>query len=172
MKSQIIALFLTITASTSWAIAASLANSTTRSTECEGSIKLFAISDELGRTGITNYHEGAGINYLFLTGIDSPTYIYNQCTRKIYVPFASDYKQYLNVDGSLVQLTVSGPNGEFGVVKNGDTSYLTLDGDSQGWVACKNTSDPYNYSRNLYQLAYGNNTLTGCKNILVEVERQ
>lgn len=171
MKAQFFATIFTAAASASSAYAASFPNITTRSTDCESSVKLFAISDEFGKTGITNYHEGAGINYLFLTGSDSPVYTYNSCSSQIYVPFEENYKQFFNANskGGIVQLTVGGPGGKIDV---NEDEYLTLDGDAHGWVACKNTGDPYNYSRDLYQLAYGNTTFVGCKNIHIQVESE
>lgn len=148
-------------------------NSTKKNAEvdsCEKNVKLFAISKKIGKVGITNYHEGAGINYLFLTGSDSPEYIFNKCTKQIYILLDNTYQQFLNENNGLVQLTVAGPNGEFYYEINEGNKYLTLNGDKKGWLACKDTNDPYNYSKNLYQLSYLGGSFSVCENISVIIE--
>lgn len=137
---------------------------------CEKIVKLFAVSNKFGRIGITNYHEGAGINYLFLTGSDSPEYIFNKCTKQLYILLNENYKQFLNENNGLVQLTVAGPRGEFYYEINDGVKYLTLNGDKNDWRACKNTNDPYNYSKNLYQLSYLSNKTSTCESISVEID--
>lgn len=145
-------------------------NSTISASGCERKVKLFGISDNIGKVGLTNYHEGAGINYLFLTGSDSPTYIYNECTKQIYILLDSTHKQFLNEAYGFVQLTVTGPAGEYGYKVDNGVRLLTLNGSSDGWIACKNTNDPYNISSNLSQLAYRGFYGTQCEQINVEID--
>lgn len=148
-----------------------LANSTTATSTytCEHQVKLFASSTKFGQVGITHYHEGAGIDYMFLTGSDSPTYTYNSCTGQLYIT-SGQMKQYLNEENGAVQLTVTGPSGFYGYQVNRGVRYLTLNGDSSGWEACKNTGDPYRYSTNMFQLSWRGNTYNQCEAITVVLQ--
>lgn len=131
---------------------------------CEHAIELFAISNNGTRTGISYYHEGAGINYLFLAGENSPVYTYNHCNNQIYSTFEENYKFFFSEVDGFVQFSVVGPNGDFTI----DDSYLAIDGETSGWLACKNTSDPYNYSTNIPQLAFTGTSFTECEPIVVQ----
>ena len=143
-------------------------NTTEHSASCEVLIKLFAVykASDGSRTGITNYHEGAGINYLFFTGNDSPNYIYNRCTKQVYSYFSGDMKLWLSELDGFVQLSVTGPNGVFTI----DNEKLSVNGSPDGWVGCYNTNDPYNYSKNLRQLAHVGTQFTNCTPVWVYVD--
>lgn len=140
------------------------------SNSCESEIKLFAYSTDFNRTGITHYHEGAGIDYLFLTGNDSPKYIFNKCNRQIYVLLAGSYKQYLSEIDGFVQLTVAGPAGDFALHNVSGAHFLSVDGETDGWQACKNTNDPYNFSKTLYQLTFDGHGYSDCIPVIVKAE--
>lgn len=170
---------------TQYSHSASAYNSTTLSTStvgseqwCEVPIKLYAhaegYEDLGGRTGITSYHEGAGINYIFLTGTDSYEFIYNRCLKQIYIylDFSKQQKQFLSMSNGFVSLTVVGPSGQYDInpVNDSSSKYLYVNGSPDGWLACKDTNDPYNYSKTLYQLLYRGATFENCKSIMVEVQ--
>ncbi|GME86164.1 unnamed protein product [Ambrosiozyma monospora] len=106
---------------------------------------------EVFGAGIYARHEGAGIDYLFLgQGADILVWDGEQVyTNKI------GYSQYFNVDSNFVQLTVDGKNSKpisFTTIE--DKNYLTVDGKLEGFFACKNTDDSYQYSKDSYELMY------------------
>ncbi|ODV84045.1 hypothetical protein CANARDRAFT_9043 [[Candida] arabinofermentans NRRL YB-2248] len=117
------------------------------------SLYVSSSSDEIDGLGIYNIHEGAGINYVFVSTSDSTTDLYyDESDKFIYQPFASGYYQYLSTSSGIVQLTVSGNDG--GVYTFDDDGYLLLNGSSDGFYACKNTNDPYRYSQTSYEVMY------------------
>lgn len=147
-------------------------NNTVSPAYCESEIKLFAYSldGQFNKTGITHYHEGAGVDYLFLAGMDSPKYTLNKCDDQIYVLLAGTYKQWLSEIDGIVQLTVAGPNSDFAIEDIDGNNYLSVDGLIDGWEACRNTNDPYNYSKTSYQLTYDGHGFTDCIPVVVKAE--
>lgn len=96
-------------------------------------------------------HEGAGINYAFLGTASSTTALdYDESTGELTQPLSGDNVQYLAAS-QYVALTVTGPNGEFTF---DDDNTLLFNGTADGFYACKNTGDPYNYSTQSYELMY------------------
>ncbi|GME86755.1 unnamed protein product [Ambrosiozyma monospora] len=119
------------------------------------SIKLYvnskADAPQIFGAGISSKHSGAGINYLFLgRGAETLQYDGFEITST-----NSGTKQWLNLDGPFVQLTVASTGGQRLTWKDVDgKKYLSVNGRSDGFFACKNTGDPYNYSANEYELMY------------------
>ncbi|VEU20444.1 DEKNAAC101335 [Brettanomyces naardenensis] len=133
-------------------------------------IALYAYSgyDEINGLGIYNIHEGAGINYLFL-GQSAATLFYNKSTDVIFQKLTDKYNQYLAIAGGIVELAVYQPDVKFTVVKGN----LAADGSADGFYACKNTGDPYGYSKNQYQVLYnrsGSPAYDSCKPISIGVK--
>lgn len=143
---------------------------------CETKIKLYGVASSLPDlgfpgTGVVNYHEGAGITYPFLTGTDAPVNIINSCSHMLYQPFDATHYLYWNMGSSgLVQISVLAPQGEYALLQDAQGTILTVNGDANGWTACKNTGDPYNISSTLYQLQYHNATVAlpeSCRRIRI-----
>ncbi|GME85134.1 unnamed protein product [Ambrosiozyma monospora] len=106
---------------------------------------------EVFGAGIFARHEGAGIDYLFL-GQGSDTLVWNG--QQIYTNKIG-YSQYFNVDDKFAQLTVQGENSKpitFTTID--EKNYLLVDGKLEGFFACKNTNDIYQYSKDSYELMY------------------
>lgn len=98
-------------------------------------------------------HSGAGINYAFMgNGTVTTPLDYNETDGSLTQPFAGVYKQYLTALGDFVALSVGGPNGDDFTFDSDDT--LLLNGTSDGFYACMNTGDPYDYSTSSYELMY------------------
>lgn len=139
--------------------------------KCEHKIKLFALSSGSPESGIVNYHEGAGITYPFITGVDAPINILNSCLHMMYQPFDQNHFIYWNTGSSgLVQISVLEPKGYYDLVKDKLGFMLSVNGDTNGWAACKNTGDPYSISKTLYQVKYYNSTSTlpiDCKRVRI-----
>ncbi|GME97684.1 unnamed protein product [Ambrosiozyma monospora] len=106
-------------------------------------------------SGIYGKHSGAGIDYLYLgdKSYNSSQLLMTDGTQ-LYTN-RTGYAKYFNVDDHYAKLTVSGPNSkniEFDYYD--DKHYLTVGGEMGGFFACKNTSDPYNYSLSEFELMY------------------
>ncbi|GME71185.1 unnamed protein product [Ambrosiozyma monospora] len=140
-------------------------------------IGLYVESDntEIDGNGLSSKHSGAGIDYFFL-GTGSETLIFDSSKAQIYKNFAGQYEQYFDVATSnYVQMTVSDANiasVQFTQV-DGGKQYLTLGSSQDGFYACKNVNDPYNYSASSYELMYyadGNVNNDSC--VAVKVYRE
>ncbi|QPG76733.1 hypothetical protein FOA43_004127 [Brettanomyces nanus] len=137
----------------------------TSNSVCE--IKLYAhlFSPEMEDFGIYNLHEGAGINYMFL-GSGATTMSYDKMTGVISQPLSEQYDQYLVISEDIVMMAVYEPTVKFEIKDRA----LMADGSADGFYACKNTSDPYHYSKDRYQLMYskaGNLSYQSCKSVKI-----
>ncbi|QOU18323.1 hypothetical protein BRETT_000045 [Brettanomyces bruxellensis] len=98
-------------------------------------ITLTVLSDnsEVKGMAVSNTHEGAGLNYLFIGAI----------YRKLYV-------QYLTAMEHFMAMSVSTSVD----VYTFDGNLLALNGSTKNFYACKNTGDPYEYSASSYEVMY------------------
>lgn len=95
-------------------------------------------------------HEGAGINYAFLGTAETSQLLEYDEAAKTFTQPGSTIPQTLGLTGNFVSLSVVSSSAEF--TCDGDT--LQLNGTSNNFYACKNVSDPYNYSQSQYALMY------------------
>ena len=97
-------------------------------------------------------HEGAGINYAFLsTSGQSEALTYDDDAKTLVDNIQGfPYPLSFGFAGHFVQVSVEGPNGE--LTFDGNT--LQVNGTSSNFYACKDTNDPYQYSKNSYELMY------------------
>ncbi len=115
-------------------------------------ITLTVLSDnsEVKGMAVSNTHEGAGLNYLFLGGTDGPTYNYDADKKAISQPFTGSYVQYLTAMEHFMAMSVSTSVD----VYTFDGNLLALNGSTKNFYACKNTGDPYEYSASSYEVMY------------------
>lgn len=115
-------------------------------------ITLTVLSDnsEVKGMAVSNTHEGAGLNYLFIGGTDGPTYNYDADKKAISQPFTGSYDQYLTAMEHFMAMSVSTSVD----VYTFDGNLLALNGSTKNFYACKNTGDPYEYSASSYEVMY------------------
>ena len=115
-------------------------------------ITLTVLSDnsEVKGMAVSNTHEGAGLNYLFIGGTDGPTYTYDADKKAISQPFTGSYVQYLTAMEHFMAMSVSTSVD----VYTFDGNLLALNGSTKNFYACKNTGDPYEYSASSYEVMY------------------
>ncbi|GME67492.1 unnamed protein product [Ambrosiozyma monospora] len=121
-------------------------------------IALYVESDntEINGNGLSTLHSGAGIDYFFL-GTSAESLIFDSSKAQIYKTFAGQYEQYFDAATSnYVQMTVSEAHiADIQFTKvDGGKQYLNLNSSPDGFYACKNVNDPYNYSASSYELMY------------------
>lgn len=95
---------------------------------------------------ISPMHEGAGINYAVL-GDDGVTFIYNSTSKEL-LQDVGRYQYPFSVQDSVVWFSVVGAQ-----EVDFQSSYLSYNGTVDGFAACKNINDPYNYSKENYILS-------------------
>lgn len=106
-------------------------------------------SKEIDGNTIGFKHEGAGMDYAFLgTSAQSQLLDYDATSKSL--TYNAQYPYSFNVD-KYVSLTVGGSNSE--ITFNSENTLL-VNGTSSGFYACKNTNDPYQYSKYSYELMY------------------
>ncbi|GME85057.1 unnamed protein product [Ambrosiozyma monospora] len=111
-------------------------------------VELFIKSDnsDVSGKGISAIHEGAGINYFFAgNGAQDLSYDGSSLTSN-----EIGYPQWFTPDG-FVQMSVSGE--VTGITFDSDGT-LEYNGSADGFQACKNVNDPYNYSKSQYAIMY------------------
>ncbi|QPG75149.1 hypothetical protein FOA43_002494 [Brettanomyces nanus] len=116
--------------------------------------------EDVNGKGISSLHEGAGINYAFLSS-GSDTLDYDESTKFLSVSYDT-YSEYFTIDSGFVGVSVSPAPVEVTFDKDNN---LLVDGSSEGFYGCKNTNDPYDNSESSYELMYysGNSTAPdGC----------
>ncbi|GME82442.1 unnamed protein product [Ambrosiozyma monospora] len=120
-------------------------------TLADETIQLVIKSDnsDLSGKGISSIHEGAGINYMFAgNGAMDLTYASTSITTT-----DIGYPQYFNVDddGGVISMSVASQSSGFTFSDDGTLQY---NGSDEGFQACKNINDPYNYSSSSYAICY------------------
>ena len=115
-------------------------------------VTLSVVSDnsEIKGHSISNTHEGAGMNYLFIFGSDGPTYDYDAAKKPRSQPVTGSFFQYLSAMEHFMAMSVS--TSEDAYTFEGDL--LALNGSTKNFYACKNTGDPYEFSANSYEVMY------------------
>ncbi|EMG47018.1 PGA30 Cell wall protein PGA30 [Candida maltosa Xu316] len=105
--------------------------------------RLVAESDnkDIDGKGLTFLHEGAGINYAFLsdTGV---TVTYDDKTKLLYYPVSPQLQFNFGVEGNIVQFSVTPP----AAVEIGTDGTVSFTG-SDSVHAAKDINDPYQYSK-------------------------
>ena len=92
--------------------------------------------------GLSSLHEGAGINYFFL-GSGSQTLMWDDESGAVSVKLG-EITQSISISNTILQLSVFEPSRV--TVADG---VVSVDG-NDSFYACKNISDPYNYSEKSY----------------------
>lgn len=108
--------------------------------------------------GLVGKHEGAGINYVFFSD-EKRDLKYDPATNELAED--ADYAPLrLSVYDGVATFSVIGD--EATPILVGPDNYLAVNGSSDNFAACKNISDPYNYSENEYVLTYNTELPEGC----------
>ncbi|TID15764.1 hypothetical protein CANINC_004293 [Pichia inconspicua] len=135
-----------------------LAASATFATASTEDVILTVKSDnqEVNGNNLSFLHEGAGINYAFLgTGSNPEPLEYDSeaktLTQDIEIAGGQHIPLVFGEYNSYVAVSVSNSLWEITFDKD-DT--LAVNGTTSGFYACKNTNDPYNYSKMSYELMY------------------
>ncbi|ESW97551.1 hypothetical protein KL918_002924 [Ogataea parapolymorpha] len=105
--------------------------------------------------GLEPRHEGAALDYLFLTDGSSYSWNYDAATKKLIAPQAQ-YNFPITLGGAPYVAWGATPGYESFTFANDGT--LQVNGSSNGFYACKNTNDPYRYSSTAYELMYYKNS--------------
>ncbi|OWB59640.1 hypothetical protein B5S32_g1830 [[Candida] boidinii] len=116
--------------------------------------------NELNGRGVYNIHEGAGINYWFVSSDASTTgpLTYDAEAGTITEPFTEQYLIYFDVLGSFIAQSVAGPNAD---LTFDDEGVLSINGTST-IQACNDVQDPYSYSKNSRALIFGDAPNDAC----------
>ncbi|CAK9441419.1 uncharacterized protein LODBEIA_P52870 [Lodderomyces beijingensis] len=116
-------------------------------------IKLYAKSEnqEIDGKGLYYTHEGAGINYFFVSTTDDGAEVtYDDESKTIYSQVNPQIRFQFSTEGDIVQLSVFTPE----AVEIGSDGVLSFNG-SDALQAAKNISDPYSYSQDSYAVVVG-----------------
>ncbi|KAH3666098.1 hypothetical protein OGAPHI_004287 [Ogataea philodendri] len=105
---------------------------------------------EIDGLGISSKHTGAGTDYLYL-GKDFENFAWNG--NSLSKSVGSAYNQYFTVKDRNPQFSVSDKGSKLDFLPS-RTGTLHHDDSPHGFYACKNTGDPYSYSKDNYQLQY------------------
>lgn len=129
-------------------------------------VKLTVESDnkEINGKGLSSLHEGAGLNYFFL-GEGSQDLKYDSSSQKLYFDISDEITYSFSVYSDFAIIGVLEPyKVEF------NDNYLKVNGTTEGFFACKNVNDPYQYSKDSYALMnfLGKEAPEGC--ILLKVK--
>lgn len=114
--------------------------------------------------GLSSLHEGAGLNFFFI-GQDSQELQYDADKQQLYFDINDQIKYSFSVYSNFATIGVLEPyKVEF------EDNYLKVNGTTDGFYACKNVRDPYNYSKDTYALMnyLGQTAPDGC--ILLKVK--
>lgn len=114
------------------------------------SIQLFAESDDksVNGLGLSSIHEGAAINYFFLSSGGAETLQYDEKNGEVYSTTSDSVKQSVSIDaGNFLQLSAA----DFQKVDFSDDDTVSVNGNDE-FFAAKNVKDPYNYSKDSYAI--------------------
>lgn len=98
-------------------------------------------------------HEGAGINYVFLSATGSTLELdfdESAGTLSQPMPGATQYSQMFTMLENYVAMAITGSAG----IISFDDNTMLFNGSANGFYACTNTGDPYRYSLSSYELMY------------------
>lgn len=113
-------------------------------------LQIDADNSEVNGKYVLPYHEGAGINYSFLSG-QAETFTYNPTTHVLYQSIKDSDSENIPYNFSVnehhVLFSVIGTD-EIDIIDG----KLSFKGSADSFFACKNTGDPYNYSKDTYEL--------------------
>ncbi|GME69726.1 unnamed protein product [Ambrosiozyma monospora] len=149
--------FSTLSASALFLVSKALADET---------VQLFVKSDDsaLSGKGLNAPHEGAGINYVFANTDDGASLSLNYDGSSLTSPLtvnggSSTANQYFSVADGAVTLTVQASASGFTFADDGTLEY---NGSADGFEACKNINDPYQYSTENYAIVYKSDSGDSC----------
>lgn len=108
-------------------------------------------SSDINGNSLAFIHEGAGINYGFLSTASEGTSFTYDANNETLSTSESGFLQYFRVSGGYVASSVEGPDAALTFSSN---DYLLVNGTSDYFYACKNTNDPYRFSSNGYEVMY------------------
>ncbi|GME91146.1 unnamed protein product [Ambrosiozyma monospora] len=120
-------------------------------------VQLFVKSDNsvLSDKGLNAPHEGAGINYFFANTGNGESLNLNYDGYSLTVPLTVNgdetVNQYFSVADGAVSLAPADKVTGFTFAEDGTLEY---NGSADGFEACKNANDPYQYSTSSYEILY------------------
>ncbi|KGU23276.1 hypothetical protein MGS_05195 [Candida albicans P78042] len=103
-------------------------------------LSIEADDERVNGKGITFKHEGAGINYAFVSD-SSAKFNYDDESKLFYYPISPQLNYNLGTAGDIVQFSVTPPSS----VEIGDDGVLKFE-DSDELFAAVSINDPYHYS--------------------------
>lgn len=102
---------------------------------------------EIDQFGLYSKHEGAGINGVFLSK-EGADLSYNFVNQTVYQEFDEYDYAFSVAENNFVQASIALEADKIELIEG----YLGQNGNTQGWAACKNINDAYQYSKNEYAL--------------------
>ena len=103
-------------------------------------LSIEADDERVNGKGITFKHEGAGINYAFVSD-SSAKFSYDDESKHLFYPINSQISYNLGTEGDIVQFSVTTPSS----VEIGDDGALKFEGSDELFAAVS-INDPYHYS--------------------------
>ncbi|GME82534.1 unnamed protein product [Ambrosiozyma monospora] len=128
-------------------------------------VQLFVKSDNsaLSDKGLNAPHEGAGINYFFANTGNGASLDLNYDGSSLTVPLTVNgdetVNQYFSVADGIASLAPEDKVTGFTFAEDGTLEY---NGSADGFEACKNVNDPYQYSTTSYAIVYGSSSGSDC----------
>lgn len=124
---------------------------------------------DIDNFGLYSKHEGAGINGVFLSqqGADLS---YNFVNQTVYQSFDEYDYAFSVAENNFVQASIALEADKIEIIEG----YLGQNGNTQGWAACKNINDPYQYSKNEYALMKFENDFSvpdDCSSLRLKVQQ-
>ncbi|KAH3661632.1 hypothetical protein OGAPHI_006482 [Ogataea philodendri] len=112
-------------------------------------------------------HEGAGFSYVFLADSDSTlNFSYDATNKTLSSDQFGQYPATFGVVSSYVSVGVISDPVTFTFTNDGT---LQANGSSNGFYACKNTNDPYNWSQSSWELMFYSDgaAASGCESVTI-----
>lgn len=135
-----------------------LAASATFATAATENVVLTVKSDnqEVNGNTLSFLHSGAGFNYVFLgTGGESDPLQYDTDAKTLTQPITVNGGESIPLTFGEYEhyVAVSVANSDWEITFENDNT-LAVNGSTSGFFACKDTNDPYNYSKMSYELMW------------------
>ncbi|CUM67461.1 uncharacterized protein PRCAT00005157001 [Priceomyces carsonii] len=124
---------------------------------------------DVDNKGLYSVYEGADLNFLFLGNSSVGQQLKFDANKTQLYDDSINYPKNFTVYDNVAALTVIQTNANFAVV--GD--YISINGSTTGFYACKNIRDPEQYSVRDYALTFFEDVdaPSGCKPVKVKVKQ-
>lgn len=125
--------------------------------------------DSIDGKGIVARHEGAAINYLFVSGSNVTMQLhFDPQTHTLFQPVNNNTNYRFNVNNNIAMLTGTGNQ-----PVTLDNYYLNYNNSVTGFGACKDVKDPYGISKTMPAISYlgDGNMPHNCSPISLKVSR-